>query len=704
MASNREIRPRGDSLERLGLQPLTEQHCTALKNKLEGWLFDKLGLALGPNGSVPNSKFFIPRMFCMAPDAGGAPMPRLLSDMNFRPGDPAFFEEVRKGNIFVYPAGEAAPVQLQIDIRRNGIPDLHYSKPVQPEELPLNEAPPLTRWQGFWNRLSFGRIYRSRRQARDRFRQERDNLIRKLRDNMEGRASILTQEKRELEAEKTRRAEQLVQDKLVNEMKEAEKAMNAVQIGKAQFVSTFKPAPDKQEAMLSRRDGHPKGKHENYYSEAQFRDLTILTDNEAELRQRFAAQDAELQKKYELHPDQDAGKPYKFRAFDQKGIQIGGKPLTDAQFAGLALAACWSPKHAMENARHDKNYDPTLDPTLKRMGFSEEERILGITEGARSIGTTDFFMVSKKRDKEGASFSYYVDPARLDAAKALEEYRDGKPDALAALIATGVNQIAKGVRNVDSPMKLPEQVRGAFVMGAELLGLLEQEKPPVLKQLALQKGMDPASLKSLQGMVKIVQMEEEARKAQYVLAKARAEHLPLNAEQKRACAEKLLRGRVALQELANCRKSYEEDPNTEYYRLANGGLEPVPNPVDIPKENWPILPEGQVYADTFQTLVNGVALREMPAPKLPAQLMEEEKAADFEKLIQQIIKQERLEEKTVEELYRDLRMNADNSSQLNLPDSVRRARETLKQPAPEEQKNAEKELGGPNVQPIQIHI
>ena len=686
MPSNREIRPRGQSLKELGLEPLNVNHVSALKRRYETFLFEKLGLALGADGSVPNSGLVIPRMFWIGPDANGENKPRWFSDAKFKPGDPEFFEQIRMGNVFVYPVGEAEPVQLQIDIPKGGIPVLHYSKALQPEQMPLREVPPLSRWESFWNRLSFGSFYRRRRQARDRYKQEREHLTQKLRDDSAGRSKLLDRERLELETEKERRAEKERQNQLRKDMEEAKEEMDAVPEGKKQFVSVFKPAPDKLEKLLARKEEHPMGKREHFYNEEQFRELTVLTDNEAEAKKRFREQDAALSQKYGRHPDVDAGgKPYKFRAFDQKGILIGGKPVTDEQFAGLALAACWGRKLAMENAKHDKNYDPTLDRTLQSMGWSEEDCEMTVETEPCNIGTTDLFM--KKRDNEGRTFSFYVDPGRIAAAEALEAYRKGDSGPLAEMIAQGVNRIAQELRNISTPEKMNNEPRAALIMGGELASLLEQD--PALKKLAEERGMKPERFTAIQGAVKIVRMEQEALEAQYLLAKARAEHTVLTREQKRACAEKLLRGKLALRTLRSERVSFEQREDTDYYRFANGGIQRVeppvrregnpPRNVPVPKEEWPILPAGQVYNCSYQKVFSGAVHRQMPIPGFPAMLLNPEKAERFEQTVQQIVRQEKLEDKSVEELYRDLKLNG-RESRLDLGESSRRAREALGKP------------------------
>ena len=750
MPSVKEPRARGKSLEELGLSPLNEAQVNALKGNMEKWLFDEMGIAL-ENGRVPNSNLVIPRIYVLGTDEKGEDKPLRLSELNIKPGDKEFFEQVRMGNVFAYPAGQADPVQLQIETNQTtNLPEMSYSKPIAPEQTPMQEVPRLSRWEGFWNRVSFGGLYRQRRQARERYKRNRASMTASLQKNKEGRAGILTLEKRLLEEEKARRLrvkqalekQKLqaqkqkeeeekkklqaqkqkeeeekkklqaqkqkkqedkkedkkvpqpqrpkkalpVRDPLEEDLKQAEDDMFAAERGREQFISVFKPVPKKTERLLARQPNHPKGKREHFYDEEHFRDLTFLTNDKDAVLKRLKAQDAELEKKYEQHPDVDANnKAYKFRPFDQKGIKIGGKSVTDAQFAALSLASCWSVKHAMECAKHDSSYNPTLDETLKRKGWTKAERDLCLTEDSRSFATTDFFM--KMRDKEGDAFSYYVDPARLDAAEALEQYKDAKPEALAELIAVGVTQIAHEIRNIFSPDKLPEQPRGAFLMGAELVGLLEQD--PKLKQLAMDKGMKSESLTSLQGQIKIVRMEQDARNAQYTLAAARAEKRELSKETKRVCAEKLLRGKIALLELHKSRKAYEDMPNTEYSKVFMGEVIPVPDPKG-PKENWPVPPEGQIYVSSYQHYISGVIHREMPIPKLPSELMDQNKAAKFEACVQQIIDQEHLADKSVDELYQDLNLLGRKKNTLDLSACLKNAKEAV------EQKR--------HVQPIQAHI
>ena len=298
-----------------------------------------------------------------------------------------------------------------------------------------------------------------------------------------------------------------------------------------------------------------------------------------------------------------------------------------------------------------------------------------------------------------------------------EEYQQGKPEALAQLLAAGVNRIAMELRNISNSERFDTQVRGAMIMGGELVGLLDQS--PDLKKLAEDMGMKPERLSAIWGAAKIIRMEQEAWDAQYLLAKTRADGGELNREQKRSCAEKLLRAKLALATMRSARAEFEEQQDTEYYRAANElvPIEPPkrmvgnpPIPVVADKKEWPQLPEGQVYGVSYQSVLNGMIHRQMPIPDFPAKLLDPAQAGKFENVVQQIVKQEHLEDKSVEELFRDLKFNAENS-QLDLADSATRARETLKHPAAAKQQNGpvveekgkEPLLQSNNAQGIQLH-
>ena len=706
------VQPRYANLAELQAEPLAANNSGFLKNQLNKYLFDHFGIDLDKNGKAPVRDLIVPRMMVMGKNDKGNDWPLNINDTNYKPGTPEFFEQVRLGNVFVYPAGESKPVQLQLEQDENfpGRYILGHSDPVEPENIPEPPVKPLKWWQKALRVVSFGFAYRKKARAYNQAMEDHRNVKTKLRDNAEGRKSVLEKERRDFEVEKRHR-------EVGKDLATAKKHVDLPQTGKDNFVSLFKPVPDKKSELLKLSESQGLGMNYAPYTEEHFRDMTILTDDEAGVRKKLTDRDKQLEQDYQKKirqkglpkeqeeellkkqsPDVIAnGKPYKFAPFNQKNIKLGGTSLTDAQFAAVALSACYTLKNMTENSKLQPGYDPKRSKVIENLGYPKAEADYLAVCLDRTMGTADLF-IEKPRDNGGSLYEKYCNPAREDAAEAFRQYQQGKPDQLAELLANGVNTFAEELK-VLRGSEYGDQQRGAVLMGEELLNLLEQE--PKLKELALKKGMDPEKQKLLEGSVKIFKMEQAGKQAEHALLQARYDGTELSKEQKAEYAKKLVMAKLATGMLRLHGAHLAADRNTEANKFANSGnaimppVEKQPNGTErmVPGPDRPLPPPGKYYVDASDKIQGALEMRYNPLPKFPKQITEPKGMADFEKLAEKIVADQKLADLSGAELYKKL--NHTNGT-LNLSDNISKIAEMQKNAL---QKNGPKKEGPQNEEP-----
>ena len=692
------IHQRYANLEEAGMEPLSNMQNRALKTRLENELYDHFGIWLDESKNVPMSAYLVPRIFVMGKDDKGRDFPRDVNSLKgteLEFGSPGFFQQIQLGNVFAYPTGQEHPVQLSLRFSSSGSPYLNSSEPVTPEALPM---PPVKRprffgWKKFWNRVTGGRAFKEVKKYETALREHEDAKA-KLADNAVGRSEILEKEKENLEKEKKRRV-------LAAELEAAEKRFKADEVGKTNFNSIFQPVPEKREDLLKRGSVHPAGMAYGYAQEEDFRDLTFLTDDEAGVKQMLEQKDNELQESYRkkaiergnnpdpklLHPDHYAnGKKYQFKTFHMKDVKPGGKPLTNSQFSAVALAAGLQTKYVYESAKNLSNdFDPTLKNALQECGCSEEDATYISSVNARNIGTTDLFM-SPPRDNEGTAIKYMVNPGRLEAAEAFEQYRQNNKAPLAKLIACGVNSFA--MEHASFVEEFGEQMRGVMNMSEELIGLMKQD--PSLLELARKEGMKPERLHNLEGMLKIYDLDKKARLAEYELAKARLQGEEPTREQKAEYAKHYVMHKLTTGMLYQANKDLEADPKSKYNAFSSEGRftadpqEVVQGmKIPMPKDRWGEFPppKGKVYDGSYSAVKAGLHALYDPMPKIADQMNDPKEYRKLEELAEKIVRQEGLAEMSADELFKQINHK---NPQLDIRKGLERA---APQPAPVRQEH-----------------
>ncbi len=461
--------------------------------------------------------------------------------------------------------------------------------------------------------------------------------------------------------------------RLVEQLNKLKSSLKEPQQGKKNFVDTFQPVPLKRVDMIRHEQDYPLGSHYGFYSESNFRDLTVLTEDEDAAREEIRERDrmiAENEKKQmrkknlpeeqlaEADPDrQAANKAYKFRKFDQDAVKINGKTLTNAQFSAVALAACFQGKHMKAGCKTVEDYyDPMMEIALKNANFSAEEAAQITYSQSRTMGTTDLF-INPPRDNEGTLIESYVDPARLETADAFKAYQAGDPEPLAKLIAHGVNVFPMDFNQGGA--SIGAQLRGTVVMGKELIGLLEQDSK--LAEAATACGMKQDKLATLCGMVKVYEFEQQAKAAEYGLLKASLEGTQLSREQKREYASTLLCAKLALKQLDGHSESLVTDPNSRLFQFMttiNQQEPPTGNPGEVRLDAYnhqikadrtvPPAP-GAIYMDSFNQALEGIKMA-CPNSKLLPGLSTQKGEQQFRNRVAEVVKTQHLEALSEEEI------------------------------------------------------
>ena len=723
------VKPRFENLEAANAAGLSPENYETLKNRLNNYLFNSLGIQLDENQKAPSSNLIIPRLQYLGKDpADGVERFQNINDTPFTPGSKEFFDQVMMGNIYAYPTGSPNPVQLQVDVEAvqgGGFrTKLTSSDPFPPENMPSRRATAPSFLTRLWARIPFlGRSAKRRVDEYNAIQNEHNRAVAKLRDNAEGRAKISQQEKDELVKLKDMAAKK-------SELKDIEMSKDLTEVGRNRLVGVFKPTPDKRPDLMKLDKKHPLGTNYNYYTESHFRDLTILTNDENTVRNQLEQIDNQIEqdriqagKKKGLSEEQlkkmhpktySEGKPYKFQAFDQNSIQIGEegkkKALNDNQFAAVALAAYWQPKYLKPAAQAYKKYDPTLEAAFEGAGYSKEQAEEMACVSQRSMGVTDSF-IDKIRDN-GGDYIKFFDPARKEAAAAFEAYKNNDKEPLAKLLAGGVNRFAYDFKSI-SGSKLAAQTQGTVRMGRELLGLMDQDSQ--LKTLALKHGMKQENLQALTGMAKIQDMEQKGLEASYAIAKARVEGNPLSTQQKAQYAKQMLLPKIAMLDMASQCKQYEANPNCLFSKITSGNAiqkpptKPGPKGQEVPLDGKDRVPpeKGKFYSDTQTEAADAIRMMSHPLVNLPIKLSDPQEMKKFEHKAEQIVKNEKLDQLSDDELFKALggkysKLNIENAlSKLKQGEQKQAAAPEMKQPTTVKQNVNKKEeevpvLGGPH--------
>ena len=392
-----------------------------VRKKMEG-VFSQIGVYINDKG-FEKTQSGAPRFFEFGED--GSVINALEKGEDVK--SEAFLDKLAKGSVFAFPAGQEKPVQISLD----DYGEIGFSKPldnvivakqptapVKPQE-PV-KPPKLSGWARFANAITFGRAYKKEVQANNEY---------------PGKLEQYQQDLEQYQLDE----QQYQQDKAQYEKDAVKQTMMQLGLKRSQ-------------GARSKDDMTAEIANERRKEEAQF---------DAVMDKNFVSKlDAKLESVsnfYRPHPVQNMaltgtknGQSYTQEQFDQlkpidiSGIRIGGKQLTDDQFAALAMCAAMTPD--IGGKAKAEEYGPDSPIT------NEEHTIVNNTFYTCDLGKDNIGDPKNKqfrpRENAGAFFGPIINKGREAAFNALKEYQGGNLEPLGKLIAHGaklqmLNQVHK---------------------------------------------------------------------------------------------------------------------------------------------------------------------------------------------------------------------------------------------------------------------
>jgi len=462
--------------------------------------------------------------------------------------NPEFAKAMIRGEVFAYLPGERYPVQLQGSVEK-GLPAhaaVKYSAPLKPgqiHKIKLDAEPEIQRkprWYHrafqFWgNNRKICEAYDSSVAAHRKWEQDTRKAVDDLNRNMpeSERAAIALDERfgaqrtqKVLREELNRGYETFRQ----RELKQKRTRMNIAQKTEAEVdhgidvaLSVYATKPQIREDWVAEKEvGEGK-----YYTREDFSKLTGAD-------------------------------------IDLSQVKIGDKPVTEREFATLALFSGLDPKIGVEAQRKTVSDPAPLIQGIKTEGFSQEESELLISRSISGAYTVDILHTDSRMGK----YFEIVNMASNKAAAALKAYPQDKKQ-LAQILANGIGSTAEKAGATVARGSLGDHgVNGMVKLSCEMLDLLERD--PELKQMAKTefertentictcmnnkisqftengKGLiKPRSfedaVKAVREYEKFTEIEQKGLKAEYELQKAEMEDRKLDPAQKQGLIKDVLK-------------------------------------------------------------------------------------------------------------------------------------------------------------------
>ena len=638
-----------------------------VNSRIERTLESEFKLSLGENHEVPMGKGDVPRILIVNRDQKGAVSLKNPNDIGILPGSEAFTREILKGNVLVFPAGKENPVQLNVDIDDKKKIQFTCSEELNEERsLPQPPKKKMGFWRGLARVVTFGLAYRGRVRENRQMDAEHKKLTGLVKDyRMKRTKELMNEELKEAEKqiserkaalEKAEKAKQL--QKSVNSL---EAGANARKQGDKMFLDIFRPNPVIHDNLIIKEGLSSTGNdgYQRIYTEDQFKDMTVFTENAEELdaqqKKEIAAMNPEEQQKF---------KPRNYVKFEQSKIKLGPdkKPLTDEEFAGLSMLSCYQPELQVKMYEKTTNYDPTLAGALEQSGFKKEDIPSLISYEARSMATTDMFM-TKGRANEGKSFKDYSNQGRIQTAKAFQQYAAGNKEPLAKLVANAITECVKDA-NMAQGNSLAYNMHGVIYCGKQVLSLMD--KDPTLKTLAMEKfKLDDRDVKTCRGLVEIDKLEQEGREASRDLGKNALTNKQPDGPENQKLAQKIIASRLAMDRLSeHNRKTMEEASSVLNSHLQIQYTEQIDK---MPREQWPALKPGHIHNISLTTLQSGIMANYGKRPAIALDLAKQGGVDAINKMAMEIVQQEGLANMDAKSLHEHL-----NGKKFSLTDAIKR--------------------------------
>ncbi len=600
---NTEPRPRHFHRGDTGMPNLTAQQIRKLNDVFD--FEDELGIPLSRNGypGYTKNNQRAPRAFVLSPNSYHVDEVKSFADQDLEIGSEEFWRQVQLGNVFVYPAGQTQPSQLQINIKKDATPTLSLSKPLSEKEMPPRAE---VKRPNFWHRMWAWAVpsYKERVESWD----NRDFTAKNITDGL--RAQQLDRNSAAMEAEIKDAA-----DRKLKKEQEAEKE------------AYFEAHRRQQDEM-----------------EKEYEDRDLCLDN----MDRIYGIRPSAKEKF-LQVDQWATK----EEFDQlksysselkmHDVKKTGERFEDDDFATLAYWNCHSDKYLDASIPYRENYDPKRRSSLEQAGLSKEEVDIIMRREGMMTSTTDIFNNSGAlRGKDGTmSIKPAIQPAREDVKNAFQAYQNGDKTPLARMMAEAVRSVSRTTKIIENSdgQKFKYQPACELEMCGRLGQLLEKDSD--LERIAKEKyGMKVEDLEAAKGMAEYKRLTDARQDAKKRLTSAEAQGKKLSPEEKQRCIKDIVKADVMEMALVNYTKTRKNDQRVDETSQKIMPLLEVPRRNPETGGTMP-LPPGKIDLTVGQNIM----MKHLPALyNKPGKLIRDLKVdnADLEKAADEVIRQDKL--------------------------------------------------------------
>ena len=509
-------------------------------NKKLSITLEKIGILLDEGGTTPMSAD-APRIFAVKDGKAVTP-----EEGGMKIGSPAFIEALMKGQIFAYPNGGTAPVQLRGSaFQTKDMPEPEFrvqiTDPLTPDPRDNLRPEPAAKPAPKWYHRVFSFIPSNRRRIDEYEQYQKDREAweqekQQLQEEYEASANkdeidVINAAKEKFGAkrdEASLEADKVMQNQ-VDRRIDARAAdsledshIKGVESGIDLMVSVYGTKPKFHEKWAKKFEMDEKG----YYMKEHFDTLTSSSLNPAK-------------------------------------VMIGDEGLTEREFATIAMFAATNEETSLEQQKISVGDPSGSIETLQKAGYGKEQAERLVADANNTGFTVDILHRNNRMWKNFPA----VNSGRDLATKALAVY-PAKKEALAEILGRAVEQ-----GGMQAGISMDQGVTAAAKLAGEMLELMERD--PELKEMA-KKSFErreraftentriPAKkwddlVKNIQNKAKFEEVRQKGFAGQIALIRAREQGKDLSPEQKRGYVRDILAGNM----VEALRKHQEEKSTNE---------------------------------------------------------------------------------------------------------------------------------------------
>lgn len=494
-------------------------------NKKLSITLEKIGILLDEGGTTPMSAD-APRIFAVKDGKAVT-----LEEGGMKIDSPAFIEALMKGQIFAYPNGGTAPVQLRASaVQTKDMPEpdfrVQITDPLTPDPRDSLRPEPAAKPAPRWYHRMFSFIPSNRRRI-DEYEQYREDHAaweqekQRLQEEYEASANkdeidVNNAAKEKFGAkrdEASLEADKVMQNQVDRRM-DARAAdsledshIKGVESGIDLMVSLYGTEPEFHKEWAKKFEMDARG----YYTEEHFKTLTSSSLNPAK-------------------------------------VMIGDEGLTEREFATIAMFAATNEETSLEQQKISVGDPSGSIATLQAAGYTEAQAQRLVADANNTSFTVD---ILHRDNRMWRSFPA-VNSGRDLATKALAVYPVNK-EPLAEIMGRAVEQ-----GGMQAGTSMDKGVTAAAKLAGEMLEVMKRD--PELMQMA-KKSFErreraftentriPAKkwddlVKNIQNKAKFEEVRQKGFEGQIALIRARAQGKELSPEQKRGYVRDILAGNM----------------------------------------------------------------------------------------------------------------------------------------------------------------